>query len=90
MNTGEELTIEQEFIVLGVPASTVELTINAKIWRDGEVAEVSRKMPFEEVRDAIKEAQEGYIPSDAIFTLTDLGREELERLKGKYSDDEEE
>lgn len=90
MNTENGLTLEQEFIVLGIPASTVEITINAKIWRDGEVIEASHKMPFEEVRDAIKEAQEGYIPSDAIFTLTDLGREELERLREKYSDEEEE
>lgn len=90
MNTENGLTLEQEFIVLGIPASTVKITINAKIWRNGEVIEVSRKMPFEEVRDAIKEAQEGYIPSDAIFTLTDLGREELERLREKYSDEEEE
>ena len=90
MNTENGLTLEQEFIVLGIPASTVEITINAKIWRNGEVIEVSRKMPFEEVRDAIKEAQEGYIPSDTIFTLTELGREELERLREKYYDEEEE
>lgn len=48
----------------------------------------ARTMPFQEVRDAIREAKEAYIPSDAVFTLTDLGRMELERLKERYAPDD--
>lgn len=77
----------EEFIVLAIPASTVEVTISAKVWHDGEVVEVKRTMPFDEVRDAIKEAQEGYIPSDAIFVLNpDISKSKLEKLVQSYLD----
>lgn len=85
----EESTIglNEEFIVLAIPSSTIEVEIKAKVWEDGKVLDVSKTMSIDEVRAAIKEAQDSYIPSDAIFTLTELGREELEILKAKYRDD---
>ncbi|MBP5462732.1 MAG: hypothetical protein J6Y20_11520 [Lachnospiraceae bacterium] len=82
------IELDEEFIVLAVPASTLELEISATVWIDGKPVDVSRHMPFDEVRAAIKEAQEGYIPSDAIFSLTELGEKELERLREKYAEPE--
>ena len=70
---GETVELQQEYAVLSIPASTLELTVTAKIYINGELHSVSSKLDFEEVRDAIKEAKEGYIPSDAIFSLTPLG-----------------
>ena len=67
--------------MLTIPANSVEISVRAKVWKDGMVMTVEKTMPFQEVRDAIKEAEENYIPSDAVFTLTDLGRKELERMK---------
>jgi hypothetical protein len=37
-------------------------------------------MDFAEVRAAVKEADEGYIPGDALFSLTPLGEEYGKRL----------
>jgi len=79
----EGLALDSEFIVLAVPASSVEVTISAKIWNNGEILEVKKVMPFEEVRAAMKEAEEGYIPSDAIFTLAPTSAEKLEELINK-------
>lgn len=89
MSEKEEVFLDEEFIVLGIPASTVEVKITAKIWDHGEITEVERVMPFAEVRAAIKEAQDGYIPSDAVFTLTDLELAELAKLRQKYTEDDE-
>ena len=55
-NKAREVELSEEFIVLAIPATTVEVTISAKVWCDGEVVEVKRTMPFDEVRGAIKEA----------------------------------
>ena len=87
MSNNKDIQLEEEFIVLAIPSSTIEVTISAKVWKDGEVKEVSRTMPFEEVRSAIEEARDSYIPSDAVFTLTELGEARLEALKERYSVD---
>lgn len=80
-----ELELDTEFIVLAIPAASVEVTVTAKVWMNGEIKTVARTMPFQEVLDAIREAQEAYIP---VFTLTDLGRREPERLKERYAPDD--
>ena len=52
--------------------------------------DLSRVMPFEEVREAFAEAHDGYIPSDALFFLNpDIDKSKLERLLSKYLDEEE-
>jgi len=86
-NKAREVELSEEFIVLAIPATTVEVTISAKVWCDGEVVEVKRTMPFDEVRGAIKEAQEGYIPSDAIFVLNkNAASGKIEQLVQTYLD----
>ena len=87
---GTEVELENEFIVLAIPSSSVQVEITATIFEDGELHKCHRVMDMQEVRDAIQEAKDGYIPSDAVFTLTDLGRQELERLKERYRGDGEE
>ena len=88
----EENTIElqQEFIVLAIPATATKITIDAEVYNNGELIQVGRTMDFGEIRAAIKEAQECYIPSNTVFALTDVGREQLEKLKEKYSYGEDE
>lgn len=76
----EIIELENEFIVLAVPKSTVEVTISAKVYHDGKLQDVHRTMGFDEVREAFKEAEQGYIPSDAVFTLTPLGKKYAEEL----------
>lgn len=80
------LDLEQEFIVLVIPADTVEVDITAKIYTDGEVMKVGRHMDFPEVRDAIEEAKGGYIPKDALFSLVKTGRDKIDDLLSRYID----
>ena len=88
MEEKDYLELEEDFIVLAVPSHTVEVTITAKVFEDGELSTVEKTMGFDEVRKAFKEAHDGYIPSDAVFTLTDLGRDKLAKLLETYMPEE--
>lgn len=78
-----EIALNEQFMVLAVPERALEVVITAKVWNNGEVIEVSKTMSYEEVRAAFADADRNYIPEDAIFTLTDIGKEELARLKAE-------
>lgn len=81
---GNEVDLPQEFVVIAIPDDTLELEIAAKIYIDGELHEVTRHMDFPEVRSAIREARDGYIPSDALFTLTPTNAERITQLVERY------
>ncbi len=76
----EIIELENDFIVLAIPKDTVEVTISAKVYHNGKLQDVRRTMPPQEVREAFQEAKQGYIPSDAIITLTPLGEKYAEEL----------
>ena len=83
-NGKEYIDLDQEFIVLAIPDDTVELDINAKVYINHELVNVMRHMDFQEVREAIREARDGYIPSDALFVLAPTRKEKLENLVARY------
>ena len=75
------MTLSEDYIVLTIPKATVELEINAKVYYDGDIMDVTRYMDMEEIKKAIKEAEDGYIPPDTEFYLTDKGRAAAEELE---------
>ena len=77
-----EICLEQNYIVLSLPAETVEVEITAKVYHDRELINVKKTLSIQEVRDAFKEAEEGYIPSDATFHVNENGLKYLEELDG--------
>ena len=85
-NVTQEFTLDEEYIVLAIPKTTLEVEIIAKVWHDEEVIKVSKTLPFEEVLAAFMEADQGYIPENAVFSLTDKGLREMEELKMKHLD----
>ena len=74
MAENHEIELEQKYAVISIPSNTVELTINAKIYLNGELKTVNTTYDMADVQKAIKEAEDGYIPSDAKFVLTDKGK----------------
>lgn len=85
----EIIDLETSYIVLPVPSNSLEINITAKVWVDGEMKEVYKKMTFEEVREAFRDAEESYFPPDEEFSLTEKGRklfEDLESGKIEWSD----
>ena len=87
---GGIIDLDQSFIVLAIPDDTVELEINAKIYIDGELHDVFRHMDFSEIRAAIRDGEQNYIPDDALFTLAPTRREKLKRLLDRHAFYEEE
>ena len=70
----EALTeFECERIMIDVPAETLELEVIATIWYNGETKKATRKLTFQEVREAMKDAAMNYIAPDDKFTLTGKG-----------------
>ena len=88
LEPGTMINLDQEFIVLAIPDDTVEVDITAKIYINHELHEVTTHMDFPEVRAAIREAQQGYIPSDALFCLAPAPKEKMKKLLDKYTVDE--
>ena len=74
----EVLELPSSYAVVSIPDDTVELTIRASILRDGGIQVVERRLSTKEVWDAFREAENGYIPEDAVFEITDKGRRWLE------------
>lgn len=78
--SGDVLELDEAFIVLGIPDDTLEIDITAKVYIDHEMMEVTKHMDFSEVRAAIREASEGYIPSDQLFMLAPTRQEKIQQL----------
>ena len=85
-NVGE-IELKSGFIMLEIPEESVELTVTAKVYRDGGIQTVERKLGMMEIREGMQEAESIYIPPDAVFELTETGkkwldehREEMEKL----------
>lgn len=85
MDNEKTVELENEFIVIAVPSDTVEIEIRAKVWKNGNVINVGRTMSFDEVRNAMKEARDGYIPSNALFVLNpNADKSQIEELVSSY------
>lgn len=85
------LELDEDFIVIGIPANTVEIELSAKVWHDGKIITVKRTLPFNEVKEAFNEANKGYIPSDAVFVLNpNAPKSKVEQLVQTYLDRAEE
>ena len=71
---------EQEMIelmnhraMIELPENSVEVEIKCRVFHEGELLNVSRKMTMEELRTAFRKADDGYIDEDDSFVLTDKG-----------------
>ena len=80
----DEIDLPQSFIVLMIPDDTVEVDITAKIYQEHRLREVTRHMDFDEVRAAIRDAEQNYIPSDTLFTIAPTPEERVRELLERY------
>lgn len=84
--TYEEIELNDTYAIISIPEDAVEITIQCKVYADGKLMEVSRTLSMKEIREAMEEykvAEEcGYIPPDAVFTLTEKGMDYAAWLEG--------
>ena len=82
-NKPETVELPTTNAVVEIPEDTIELEINATVLIDGKLTKVQRVMKNKEIQNALHEAAEGYIPTNAVIELTDEGRKYLEELKAE-------
>ena len=76
------IELEENYAVITIPKRAIEITLAIKVFIDGKVENVERKMDILEIQEAFKEAVDGgYVPPDAVFTLTEKGRRQLEEMR---------
>ena len=69
----QEIIIPTLYAVLEIPSQAVELTIQAKVYLNGEIRTVQTIVDFDGIRTAIQEAED-YISPDDKFVLTEEGK----------------
>lgn len=70
----KEIELEEEYAVILLPKNSVEIKMNVKVFENSELMTVSKLMSLDDIREAFKQADEGYIDPDATYTLTDKGK----------------
>lgn len=75
-----EPTSEEPFFVVSLPERALEVTISCKMILSGKLITVDRVFGAGDLRVAFKLAERGYIPPDALFSITDEGRRYLDEL----------
>ena len=73
-----EIELQDKWAVVSLPENAVEVTIMAKVYVDGKIVEASKTLNMQEMQEAFQEAKDWYIPSNAVFSLTDKGRAMLD------------
>ena len=77
-DTGKNMVeLIESYAVITLPKHTLEVVFEIVVGHNGEVLKVRRTMTIDEVRNAFKEAEDLYIPDDAVFRPTDKALREL-------------
>ena len=82
-NEHTETVVEftSEYAVFEIPEHTVALNMNLKVFDGEKIVECTKSYSMDEVRNAVDDAKEHYLPEDAVFELTEKGRALLEELE---------
>ena len=68
-------------IIMSIPTNTIEMTVNLKLYENGEVIDAEQVFDLNEIKDAedlFKQCCDGEYPR---YTLTEKGREYVEKLR---------
>ena len=82
------IELDEHLAIIGLPEETVEVTIIAKVYRDGEIQEVEKVMSMVDTRKAFQLADDNYFDPDERYVLTDAGRAFLEEMHEDERDSE--
>ena len=76
------IELEEVRSIIGIPENSVEIEMNIKVFEDSELIEVTKTLNLQEIREAIKKAEDGYIGEDGKFVITEEGQRFLEEKYG--------
>ncbi len=70
--------------MLSIPKNAVEIEMSIKVFENSEIIKVKRTLDLQEIREAIKKAEDGYVDEDDRFVITEEGRRFLEDRYGIF------
>ena len=71
----EGVELDEHRAMIYLPENAVEIEVKAKVYHEGEIIDASKKMTLEDIRDAFRKADDGYIDD------TDKGKALLDEYK---------
>ena len=77
----ETVELDEHRAMIYLPENAVEVKVSAKVYHEGELIDASKKMTLEDIREAFRKADDGYIDDDDVFYITDKGKALLEEYK---------
>ena len=80
------VTLQEHRAMIYLPENSVEVTVTAKVFENGELQTVSMTYGMSQVREMFEKADRGYIDDDDRFVITDKGMEWLEELERERND----
>ena len=75
-----DIEIIEDRAMLYIPHNALEGELSFKIYLDGEIRTVVKTLNQDELREAVRKAEEGYIDEDDVFMLTEKGKQLAEQL----------
>ena len=82
----KSVELPEEYAVVSIPANAVELTLTAKVMLTGKLITVKKVLDTGAVRVAFREAEENYVPGDAVYCLTEKGKKLADDLKAEMNE----
>lgn len=80
-NGPEMVELASEYAVIELPRDAVWVDMTIKVMQNGKVIDVECQMDTQAIREAFREADENYMADDAVYVLTEKGREIADQMK---------
>lgn len=81
MSKKVEIMVNESRAMIYIPDNSVEADLSFKVFVDGEIKSVCKKMNMKELQEAITDAEKNYIGEDDTFVITEEGKRWLESLQ---------
>ena len=80
MEEDNSIELTEHRAIMYLPENSVEVTVTAKVFENGELQMVSKTYGMQEIREMFRKADDGYIDEDDTFVLTEKGKAWFEEM----------
>lgn len=81
MDEQNYVEVKENRAMVYLPEDAVEVSINAVLYKDGELLKVQKVLNNNDIHKAFDDADRNYIEDTDMFITTEIGREWLEQRK---------
>ena len=76
----KEVELKEARAIIYLPENAVEATLSLKVYTNGDIVEVEKKLELSDLRRAFEDAEYNYIEDNDKFALTEEGMKYAEEL----------